>query len=126
MDSFSLGSLYSHAEGATEILSSVQSRVELFLTPIFHRLPPVLDAPSQHLASLLASAPKQHSDIDTSDPALAKAIIVILLAPLLWNIIARFEYKTKLISRITGKYVTSTRNTPEKPKNHIIFKTKKE
>lgn len=52
----------------------------------------------------LSSVPKVPY-IDFSDLSLARAIVVTILPPLIWNVIGQFEYRTRLISKFVRRPV---------------------
>lgn len=73
--------------------------------------PEQVPAPSvlQHVAQYLAKRcsppqwPYRVQYIDLSDPQLFLALIVTLLHPVVWNVIGRFEYYTRVLSKVFVK-----------------------
>uniref|UniRef100_A0A7S3EI63 Phosphatidylethanolamine N-methyltransferase n=1 Tax=Rhodosorus marinus TaxID=101924 RepID=A0A7S3EI63_9RHOD len=89
-------------------LESVLEVAEPYLEPVFEvekKLPHVFEAPSKLLSSAFVKMPQQSEYVNLSDPLFSRAFIVIALCPLIWNLLGRLEYKTKIISKIFfGRY----------------------
>lgn len=68
--------------------------------------PPLLDAAADHLAAALSSPhfPLHMPSVTLDDPALARALLVIAAAPLIWNVVGQAEYRARAVSRALGRY----------------------
>jgi phosphatidylethanolamine/phosphatidyl-N-methylethanolamine N-methyltransferase len=68
-------------------------------------VPAALDVASHYLSAGLASdaLPFRLHHVDLGALPFARAVLVIALAPLIWNIIARTEFYTRIISRVVGR-----------------------
>ena len=98
---------------------SFTTRLQQIATTISSRLPPpsplpappFLNAASASLSQFLTIyVPVLSKDVllpyETQQHAFARALIVIALCPLIWNILARLEYKTNILSTIFfSKYI---------------------
>jgi phosphatidylethanolamine/phosphatidyl-N-methylethanolamine N-methyltransferase len=70
-------------------------------------VPAALDAAAVLVRNGLTSRyfPLRLYNINLRDLALSRAIVVIAAAPLIWNFVAQAEYRTRVVSRILGKWV---------------------
>lgn len=89
-------------QAATEVLRSSDSLSQV-------PCPALLRNSGAALARFVSHTDVLHkqSYIRFDEPALMVAAIAILLAPLIWNTVARIEYYTRIFSRILGKHVAA-------------------
>lgn len=73
-------------------------------------VPSVLESASVAVAAGLSSPrfPLLIPHVDLSDVALSRALLAVLLAPLIWNFIARFEYYTRILSKLFFRPIIAT------------------
>lgn len=69
--------------------------------------PEILDVAASHVSTALSSErfPVRLNNVDLTDVALSRALIVIALAPFIWNVVGRLEYHTRAISRVIGRWL---------------------
>lgn len=67
-------------------------------------VPAALDALASYVSLALTSAyfPLHLRHVHLGDLPLARAVVAIALAPLIWNIVAQAEFHTRAISRVVG------------------------
>jgi hypothetical protein len=72
-------------------------------------VPGALDVASRALAKVLTSSwfPFRVPGVRLRDVALSRALIVIALAPLIWTLLARIEFRTQAASRILGRRIAA-------------------
>lgn len=81
------------------------SRVTDAWTPDKVYVPSLLRTCASFLSSATASSPYGLKHVDLTDVAFWQVVIVIFAHPIIWNILGRFEYYTRAISRIFVKPV---------------------
>lgn len=70
-------------------------------------VPPILDSAAYYVSEVLKSdlIPVRLHYVRLQELSLARAVLCIALAPLIWNLVARMEYHTRLISRVVGRKI---------------------
>eukprot|EP00177_Eucheuma_denticulatum_P006956 GFKZ01012649.1.p1 GENE.GFKZ01012649.1~~GFKZ01012649.1.p1 ORF type:complete len:243 (-),score=27.95 GFKZ01012649.1:535-1263(-) len=89
-----------------DTINNVSSIIEQYLPSTLPVPPPITNA-AKFFISLVESPsfPYRLQNIDITDVVLWQTIIVTFVHPALWNVIARFEYYTRVLSKIFFKPV---------------------